>query len=145
MQQIEQTLSIIKPDGVRKNLIGAILSRFEQAGLVIRATRLTRLTKQQAQAFYAVHANKPFYDSLTTFMSSGPIVVSVLEGYNAIQKNRDIMGATNPANAKPGTIRKDYAESVEVNTVHGSDGPETAKEEIAFFFSASELIAGQRG
>jgi nucleoside-diphosphate kinase len=145
MQQVEQTLSIIKPDGVRKNLIGAILNRFEQAGLVIRAAKLTRLTKQQAQAFYAVHADKPFYDSLTTFMSSGPIVVSVLEGYNAIQKNRDIMGATNPANAKPGTIRKDYAESVEVNTVHGSDAPETAKEEIAFFFSASELIVGQRG
>jgi nucleoside-diphosphate kinase len=144
MQPVEQTLSIVKPDGVRKHYIGAILQRFEAAGLAIRAIKLTRLTKQQAEAFYAVHAGRPFFDSLTTFMSSGPIVVSVLEGYTAIQKNRDIMGATNPANAKPGTIRKDFAESVEVNTVHGSDAPETAKEEIAFFFSASELIAGQR-
>jgi nucleoside-diphosphate kinase len=144
MQPVEQTLSIVKPDGVRNNHIGAILARFEAAGLVIRATKLTRLTKTQAQAFYAVHAGKGFFDSMTTTMASGPIVVTVLEGYNAVQINRDIMGATNPANAKPGTIRKDFAESIEMNTVHGSDAPETAQEEIAFFFPATELIAGQR-
>jgi nucleoside-diphosphate kinase len=141
---VEHTLSIIKPDGVRKNHIGAILQRFEMGGLVIRATKLVRLTKAQAEAFYAVHKDRPFFDSLTTFMSSGPIVVSVLEGYNAIQKNRDLMGATNPANAKEGTIRKDFAESVEINTVHGSDGPETARQEIGFFFAELELQAGQR-
>jgi nucleoside-diphosphate kinase len=142
--QTEQTLSIVKPDGVKKNHIGAILERFEKAGLVVRATKLVRLGKSQAEAFYAVHKARPFFDSLTTFMSSGPIVVSVLEGYNAIQKNRDLMGATNPANAKDGTIRKDFAESVEINTVHGSDAPETARQEISFFFSELELIAGQR-
>ena len=142
--QIEQTLSIVKPDGVRKNHIGAILDRFEKAGLVVRTTKLVRLSKSDAEAFYAVHKARPFFDSLTTFMSSGPIVVSVLEGYTAIQKNRDLMGATNPANAKDGTIRKDFAESVEMNAVHGSDAPETAKQEIAFFFSERELIAGQR-
>ena len=142
--QVEQTLSIIKPDGVKKNHIGAILQRFEKAGLVLRAVKLTRLTKAQAEAFYAVHKARPFFDSLTTFMSSGPIVVSVLEGYNAIQLNRDLMGATNPANAKEGTIRKDFAENVEINTVHGSDAPETAKQEIAFFFSELELVNGAR-
>lgn len=142
--QVENTLSIIKPDGVRKNHIGAILERFEKGGLVIRATKLVRLTKSQAEAFYAVHKERPFFDSLTTFMSSGPIVVSVLEGYNAIQKNRDLMGATNPANAKEGTIRKDFAENVEINTVHGSDGPDTARQEIGFFFSDLELQAGRR-
>jgi nucleoside-diphosphate kinase len=142
--QTEQTLSIVKPDGVKKNHVGAILNRFEQAGLVVRATKLIQLTKAEAQAFYAVHKARPFFDSLTTFMSSGPIVVSVLEGYNAIQKNRDLMGATNPAQAKEGTIRKDFAESVEINTVHGSDAPETARQEIAFFFSERELLAGQR-
>ncbi len=141
---MEQTLSIVKPDGVRKNLVGEILRRFEAAGLVVRALKTVRLSKADAQAFYAVHKERPFYDSLTTFMSSGPIVVSVLEGYNAIQKNRELMGATNPAQAAPGTIRKDFAESVEVNTVHGSDGPETAAQEIHFFFSERELIAGQR-
>jgi nucleoside-diphosphate kinase len=141
---VEQTLSIVKPDGVRKNHIGAILSRFEKAGLVVRATKLTRLTKAQAEAFYAVHKARPFFDSLATFMSSGPIVVSVLEGYNAIQQNRDLMGATNPANANAGTIRKDFAESVEQNAVHGSDAPETARQEIAFFFSETDLITGQR-
>ncbi|HUJ76800.1 MAG TPA: nucleoside-diphosphate kinase [bacterium] len=131
---VERTLSIIKPDGVRNNHIGDILARFEKAGLVVRALRMQQLTKQQAQAFYAVHKARPFFDSLTTFMSSGPIVVAVLEGYNAVQLNRDLMGATNPAQAKPGTIRKDFAASVEVNTVHGSDAPETAREEIRFFF-----------
>jgi len=140
----EQTLSIVKPDGVKKNLVGAIVQRFERAGLVLRALKLTRLTKAQAEAFYAVHKGRPFFDSLTTFMSSGPIVVSVLEGYNAIQLNRDLMGATNPAQAKEGTIRKDFAESVEVNTVHGSDAPETARQEIAFFFSELELLNGRR-
>lgn len=141
---MEQTLSIIKPDGVRKGYIGEILRRFEAAGLTIRTVKLTRLTKQDAQAFYAVHKERPFYDSLTTFMSSGPVVVSVLEGYNAIQKNRELMGATDPAKAAAGTIRKDFAENVEVNTVHGSDAPETAAQEIGFFFSAHELIAGER-
>jgi nucleoside-diphosphate kinase len=142
--QSELTLSIIKPDGVRKNHVGAILDRFEKGGLVIRATKSMRLTKAQAEAFYAVHKARPFFDGLTTFMSSGPIVVSILEGYNAIQKNRDIMGATNPAQAKEGTIRKDFAENVEINTVHGSDAAETAKQEIGFFFSELELNAGQR-
>jgi nucleoside-diphosphate kinase len=142
--QAEQTLSIVKPDGVKKNHIGAILNRFEQGGLAIRATKLIRLTKAQAEAFYAVHKSRPFFDGLTTFMSSGPIVVSVLEGYNAIQKNRDMMGATNPANAKEGTIRKDFAENVEMNAVHGSDGPDTARQEIGFFFSELELQGGLR-
>jgi nucleoside-diphosphate kinase len=141
---MEQTLSIIKPDGVRKNLIGAILARFEAAGLVIRATRLVQLSASDAQAFYAVHKERPFYASLCKYMSSGPIVVSVLEGYNAIQRNRELMGATDPAKAAAGTLRKDYAESVEVNTVHGSDAPETAAQEIRFFFSERELIAGSR-
>ncbi|MDH4248619.1 MAG: nucleoside-diphosphate kinase [Deltaproteobacteria bacterium] len=141
---MEQTLSIIKPDGVKKNAIGEILRRFEAAGLTIRALKMTRLSKADAQAFYAVHKARPFFDSLTEFMSAGPIVVSVLEGYNAIQKNREIMGATNPANAAPGTIRKDFADNVEINTVHGSDAPETAVKEIAFFFSERELNSGSR-
>jgi nucleoside-diphosphate kinase len=145
MSQLERTLSIVKPDGVKKNHVGAILARFEKAGLTLAAVRLTRLTVAQAQAFYAVHRERPFFASLCAFMSSGPIVVSVLEGYNAIQLNRDLMGATNPAQAKEGTIRKDFAESVEVNTVHGSDAPETARQEIAFFFSDLELLAGRRG
>ena len=141
---MQQTLSIIKPDGVRKNHIGAILQRFEAAGLVIRATKLLRMSKADAQAFYAVHKERPFYDSLTDFMSSGPVVVSVLEGPDAIAKNREIMGATDPAKAAAGTIRKDFAENVEVNTVHGSDAPETAAQEIRFFFSERELLAGGR-
>jgi nucleoside-diphosphate kinase len=141
---MERTLSIIKPDGVRKNYVGAILQRFEAAGLVIRATKLVRLSKADAQAFYAVHKARPFYDSLTDFMSSGPVVVSVLEGPGAIAKNREIMGATDPAKAAAGTLRKDFAENVEINTVHGSDAPETAAQEIAFFFSERELLAGER-
>jgi nucleoside-diphosphate kinase len=141
---MERTLSIIKPDGVRKNYVGAILQRFEAAGLVIRATKLVRLSKADAQAFYAVHKARPFYDSLTDFMSSGPVVVSVLEGPGAIAKNREIMGATDPAKAVAGTLRKDFAENVEINTVHGSDAPETAAQEIAFFFSERELLAGER-
>jgi len=141
---MEQTLSIIKPDGVRKNAIGEILRRFEAAGLVVRATKLVRLSKADAQAFYAVHKARPFYDSLTDFMSSGPVVVSVLEGPGAIAKNREIMGATDPAKAAAGTIRKDFADNVEINTVHGSDAPETAAQEIRFFFSERELLAGAR-
>ena len=144
MAEKELTLSIIKPDGVERNIIGRIISRFEKAGLTIRALRLTRLTREEAEAFYAVHRERPFFDSLATYMTSGPIVVSVLEGYNAIQKNRELMGATNPAEAAVGTIRKDYAESIEANTVHGSDAPETAKEEIGFFFGGSELAMGAR-
>ena len=140
----ERTLSIIKPDGVKKNAVGEILRRFEAAKLTIRAVKMTRMSKADAQAFYAVHSQRPFFDSLTEFMSSGPIVVSVLEGYNAIQKNREIMGATNPEKAAPGTIRKDFADNVEINTVHGSDAPETAATEIAFFFSERELNDGKR-
>ena len=141
---LERTLSIVKPDGVRGNHIGEVLRRFEAAGLKIAALRMTALTKQQAEGFYAVHRQRPFFESLTQFMSSGPIVVSVLEGENAIQKNRELMGATNPKDAAPGTIRKDLASSFEQNIVHGSDGPETAREEIGFFFSQYDLIQGVR-
>ena len=134
-------MSIIKPDGVNKNYIGNILKRFEDAGLTIAAMKKTRLSRSEAETFYAVHRERPFYQSLTEFMSSGPVVVSVLEGDNAIEKNRALMGATNPADADEGTIRKDLAENVEVNTVHGSDAPETAAEEIRFFFSDMEIIS----
>lgn len=134
-------MSIIKPDGVKKNFVGNILKRFEDAGLTIAALKKTRLSKADAQAFYAVHRERPFYNSLTEFMSSGPVVVSVLEGDNAIEKNRALMGATNPADAGEGTIRKDLAENLEGNTVHGSDAPETAAEEIRFFFSDKELLS----
>ena len=137
----ERTLSIIKPDGVNKNYIGNILKRFEDAGLTIAAMKKTRLSRSEAETFYAVHRERPFYQSLTEFMSSGPVVVSVLEGDNAIEKNRALMGATNPADADEGTIRKDLAENVEVNTVHGSDALETAAEEIRFFFSDMEIIS----
>jgi nucleoside-diphosphate kinase len=131
---VEQTLSIIKPDGVQKNLIGEIYSRFEKAGLEIVAARMMHLTKEQAQGFYAVHKERPFYNDLVTYMTSGPVVAQVLQGESAIAKNREIMGETNPANAEPGTIRKDFAESIEENIVHGSDAAETAAVEIAFFF-----------
>ncbi len=131
----EQTLSIIKPDGVQKNLIGEIYSRFEKAGLQIVAARMLHLTTEQAQGFYAVHRERPFFDDLVSYMTSGPVMVQVLEGDDAIAKNRAIMGATNPADAEPGTIRADYAESIEENIVHGSDGPDTAATEIAFFFA----------
>ena len=131
---VEQTLSIIKPDGVQKNLIGEIYRRFEQAGLQIVAARMMHLTKEQAEGFYAVHAERPFYNDLVSYMTSGPVVVQVLEGESAIKANRDIMGATNPADADPGTIRADYAASIEENVVHGSDGPDTAATEIAYFF-----------
>ena len=131
---VEQTLSIIKPDGVSKNLIGEIYGRFEKAGLQIVAARMMHLTKEQAQGFYAVHKERPFYNDLVAYMTSGPVVVQVLQGENAITANRDIMGETNPANADPGTIRADFAESIEENIVHGSDGPDTAAVEIEFFF-----------
>jgi nucleoside-diphosphate kinase len=131
---VEQTLSIIKPDGVQKNLIGEIYSRFEKAGLEILAARMMHLSTDQAQGFYAVHKERPFYDDLVSYMMSGPVAVQVLSGEDAIAKNREIMGATNPADADPGTIRADFAESIEENIVHGSDGPDTAAVEIAFFF-----------
>ncbi|MFZ2006697.1 MAG: nucleoside-diphosphate kinase [Stellaceae bacterium] len=137
---IERTLSIIKPDATRRNLTGAINDRFEKAGLRIVAQKRLYMSKDVAGKFYGVHAARPFYKDLVAFMSSGPVVVQVLEGENAIAKNRDIMGATNPANAAPGTIRKDFAESIEANSVHGSDSPETAAEEIAFFFAGIELV-----
>ena len=130
----EQTLSIIKPDGVEKNLIGEICGRFEKAGLQIVAARMMHLTKAQAESFYAVHKERPFYSDLVAYMTSGPVVVQVLEGDGAIDKNREIMGATNPDDAAPGTIRKDFAASIEENVVHGSDGPDTAAQEIQFFF-----------
>ena len=131
---VEQTLSIIKPDGVQKNLIGEIYSRFEKAGLEIVAARMMHLTKEQAQGFYAVHKERPFFNDLVSYMTSGPVVVQVLQGEGAIARNREIMGATNPADAAPGTIRKDFAESIEENIVHGSDAAETAAVEIAYFF-----------
>lgn len=136
---MERTLSIIKPDAVARNLLGEILKCFESAGLKIVASRLMRLSLEQARAFYAVHKGRPFYPSLTEYMSSGPILVSVLEGERAIQKNRELMGATDPAKAAPGTIRKRWGTDVEKNAVHGSDGPETAAWEIGFFFKAEEI------
>ena len=132
---VEQTLSIIKPDGVQKNLIGEIYSRFEKAGLEIVAARMMHLTKEQAEGFYAVHAERPFFKDLVAYMTSGPVIVQVLSGNDVIVKNREIMGATNPADADPGTIRADFADSIEENIVHGSDGPDTAAQEIAFFFA----------
>lgn len=131
---VEQTLSIIKPDGVQKNLIGEIYGRFEKAGLEIVAARMMRLTKDQAQGFYAVHKERPFFNDLISYMTSGPVVVQVLLGDNAIATNRDIMGATNPADADAGTVRADFANSIEENIVHGSDGADTAADEIMYFF-----------
>lgn len=131
---IERTLSIIKPDAVAKNIIGEIYTRFERAGLKIVAAEMKHLTLDRAAGFYAVHRGRPFYDDLIKYMSSGPVMIQVLEGEGAIQRNRELMGATNPAEAAPGTIRADFAESIEANAVHGSDGPETAATEIAFFF-----------
>ncbi len=136
---IERTFSIIKPDAVAKNVIGEVLSRFEKNGLRIVASKMLQLTKQQAEGFYAVHKERPFFNDLVAFMISGPVVVQVLEGENAVLKNRELMGATNPAEAAPGTIRADFAESIDENAVHGSDAQETAKEEIAYFFSDDEL------
>jgi nucleoside-diphosphate kinase len=141
---VEKTLSIIKPDAVARNLIGEILRRFEAAGLKIVAARLTRLSLEEARLFYSVHRERPFYDSLTRYMSSGPIFVSVLEGQSAIVKNRELMGATDPVQAAPGTIRKQWGTDVEKNAVHGSDGQETAAREIAFFFKAEEIVSSSR-
>jgi nucleoside-diphosphate kinase len=137
---VEKTLSIIKPDAVGRNLIGEILRRFEGAGLRIAAGKLLKLTPERAQAFYAVHKERPFFSGLCAYMSSGPIFVAVLEGENAILKNREIMGATDPAKAAPGTIRKDWGHDVEQNAVHGSDGTETAASEISFFFRPDEVL-----
>ncbi|HBR18306.1 MAG: nucleoside-diphosphate kinase [Deltaproteobacteria bacterium RIFCSPLOWO2_12_FULL_43_16] len=137
---MQRTLSIVKPDGVDKNLIGEVIKRFEKAGLKVVALKMAHLTKKQAEGFYAVHKARPFFDSLTTFMCAGPIVPMVLEGNDAIKKVRDIMGATNPKDAAPGTIRKDLADSIESNIVHGSDAPETAVFEIGYFFNATEIL-----
>ncbi len=137
---VERTLSIIKPDATRRNLTGEIVARFEKAGLRVVAQRRIRLSKEQAEAFYAVHAARPFYKSLVEFMTSGPVVVQVLEGENAIARNREVMGATDPSKAAPGTIRKDFAQSMEANSVHGSDAPETAANEIKFFFSDLDIV-----
>jgi nucleoside-diphosphate kinase len=136
---IERTLSILKPDATRRNLTGKINARFEERGLRIVAQKRLRLSTATAEQFYAVHADRPFFRDLVTFMISGPVVVQVLEGENAVAANRDIMGATNPANAAPGTVRKDFAESIEANSVHGSDSLENARREIAFFFAETEI------
>ena len=137
---IERTFSIIKPDATKRNLTGKIIDRFESNGLRIIASKRIHMTREQAGGFYAVHKERPFYNDLVDFMVSGPVVVQVLEGENAIAKNREIMGATNPAEAEEGTIRKDFAESIDANSVHGSDAPETAAEEIKFFFTNDELV-----
>jgi nucleoside-diphosphate kinase len=137
---IERTLSIIKPDATRRNLTGAINARFEQAGLGIVAQKRLQLTREQAERFYAIHVERAFFNDLCEFMISGPVAVQVLEGENAVALNREVMGATNPANAAEGTIRKDFGESIEANSVHGSDSPENAAVEIAFFFSEMEII-----
>jgi nucleoside-diphosphate kinase len=141
---IERTFSIVKPDAVAKNCIGEIYARFEKNGLRIVAARMLHMTPSQAEGFYAVHRERPFFKDLVKFMTSGPVMVQVLEGENAIARNREIMGATNPANAAPGTIRKDFASNVEENAVHGSDGPDTARAEIAYFFSDTELCPRTR-
>jgi len=141
---IERTFSIVKPDGVEKNLIGEVYRRFEAAGLRIVAARMLHLTREQAEGFYAVHKERPFYNDLVAYMTSGPVMVQALEGENAVAKNREIMGATNPADADPGTIRADFAASIEENVVHGSDAPETAREEIAFFFSDDQVCPRTR-
>jgi len=137
---VEHTFSIIKPDATRRNLTGKINARFEEKGLRIVAQKRIWMSRKQAEQFYGVHKERPFFNDLCTFMTSGPVVVQVLEGDDAIAKNREIMGATNPANAAAGTIRKDFAESIEANSVHGSDSPETAATEIAYFFSGTEIV-----
>ena len=141
---IEQTFSIIKPDAVAKNVIGEIVSRFEKNGLQVVASKMLHLSKEQAEGFYAVHKERPFYNDLVSFMISGPVVVQVLEGESAISKNRELMGATNPADADPGTIRADFATTVDENAVHGSDAPETAAEEIKYFFGDDGLCPRTR-
>jgi nucleoside-diphosphate kinase len=141
---VERTLSIVKPDGVEKNLIGEVYRRFEQAGLRIVAARMMHLTRAQAEGFYAVHRERPFFSDLCTYMTSGPVVVQVLEGDNAVARNREIMGATDPKKADPGTIRADLAKSIEENVVHGSDSAENAAREIAYFFAETELCPRTR-
>lgn len=138
---LERTLSIIKPDAVAKNVIGKIYTRFEDAGLRIVGAKMKQLSRAEAEGFYAVHRERPFFKALVEFMISGPVVISALEGENAVLKHRDLMGATNPKEAKPGTIRADFAQSIDANAVHGSDAVETAQQEIAYFFAASELAA----
>jgi nucleoside-diphosphate kinase len=138
---IERTLSIIKPDAVAKNVIGEILTRFEKAGLKVIAARMMHLSRGEAEAFYGVHRERPFFKDLVDFMISGPVMVQVLEGEGAIAKNRDLMGATDPKKAAPGTIRADFADSIDANAVHGSDGPDTARQEIAFFFPAMSIYS----
>jgi nucleoside-diphosphate kinase len=140
----ERTFSIVKPDGVEKNLIGEVYRRFEQGGLQIVAAKMLHLSKAQAEGFYAVHKERPFYADLVSYMTSGPVMVQVLEGADAIRKNREIMGATNPADAAPGTIRADFAASIEENVVHGTDGPDTAAIEIAFFIAEGEICPRTR-
>ncbi|TQV80965.1 nucleoside-diphosphate kinase [Denitrobaculum tricleocarpae] len=137
---IERTFSIIKPDATKRNLTGKIISKFEDAGLRVVASKRIHMTQAQAEGFYAVHKERPFYGDLCSYMVSGPVVVQVLEGEDAIAKNREVMGATNPADAAPGTIRAEFAESIEANSVHGSDAPETAAEEIKFFFTDDEIV-----
>ncbi len=141
---VEQTLSIIKPDGVQKNLIGEIVGRFEKAGLEVLAARMIHLSREQAEEFYAVHKERPFFNDLVSYMTSGPVMVQALQGESAIDANRQIMGATNPADADPGTIRADFAASIEENIVHGSDGPDTALQEIAFFFDEGGICPRTR-
>ncbi len=136
---LERTFSIVKPDGVARNLIGEVLSRFEKAGLKVVAARMVHLSQRDAEGFYAVHAARPFFKDLVKYMTSGPVLLQVLEGENAIAKNREIMGATDPKKAAPGTIRADLAQSIEANTVHGSDAPETAAKEISYFFRETEI------
>lgn len=138
---IERTLSIIKPDAVAKDVIGEIYTRFEQAGLKIIAARMERLTREEAERFYDVHRGRPFFDALVAFMTSGPVMIQVLEGENAIARNRELMGATNPSEAAPGTIRADFASSIDANAVHGSDAPETARVEIACFFTEDQIYS----
>jgi len=137
---VTRTFSIIKPDATRRNLTGAVTKMLEDAGLRVIASRRIRMTRDQAEGFYAVHRERPFFNDLCDFMTSGPVVVQVLEGEDAVKRNRDVMGATNPANAEPGTIRKELAESIEANTVHGSDSDENAKTEIEFFFTPGEIV-----
>jgi nucleoside-diphosphate kinase len=138
---LERTLSIIKPDGVAKNVIGQIYSRFEQAGLKVVASKMKHLSKQEAEGFYAVHRERPFFGALVNFMSSGPVMIQALEGDNAVLKHRDLMGATNPKDAAPGTIRADFADSIDANAVHGSDSLENAANEIAYFFPSTDVYA----
>ena len=137
---LERTFSIIKPDATKRNITGKIIAKFEDAGLRVVAQRRIHLSREQAESFYGVHRERPFFNDLVAFMTSGPVVVQVLEGEDAIARNREIMGATNPADAAEGTIRKEFAESIEANSVHGSDAPATAAEEIAFFFDAGEIV-----